>query len=197
MPWAIRAPTGAMRTEPVPGLNGRSLTIRAAGHRRLVGDQRHDLHARPGRRLRSLAPARQCRLGLGRRAALFHQERGSRRAGRCDARRAAANGGSRSCGSAGRCSTCSGRPPPSIGIPTTDDFNRGDNEGTGYFEVNQRRGRRWSAARGFLKPALERAEPDAVDRRPGAAACRRGRPRCRRRAAPSRARSRPCAPAAR
>jgi choline dehydrogenase len=43
-----------------------------------------------------------------------------------------------------------------FGIPRTDDFNRGSNEGTGYFEVNQRRGTRWSAARGFLKPALGR-----------------------------------------
>jgi choline dehydrogenase-like flavoprotein len=42
------------------------------------------------------------------------------------------------------------------GIPAIDDFNRGDNEGTGYFEVNQRRGRRWSTARGFLRPALAR-----------------------------------------
>ncbi|HWA18365.1 MAG TPA: GMC family oxidoreductase N-terminal domain-containing protein [Devosia sp.] len=42
------------------------------------------------------------------------------------------------------------------GIPTTADFNRGDNEGVGYFEVNQQRGRRWSAATGFLKPALRR-----------------------------------------
>jgi choline dehydrogenase len=43
-----------------------------------------------------------------------------------------------------------------IGIAKIDDFNRGDNEGSAYFEVNQRRGRRWSAARGFLKPVLER-----------------------------------------
>ena len=39
------------------------------GDRRLVGHQRHDLHARPGGRLRRLAPARPDRLGLGRRAA--------------------------------------------------------------------------------------------------------------------------------
>lgn len=38
------------------------------------------------------------------------------------------------------------------GIPRTDDFNRGDNTGVAYFEVNQRRGWRWSAASGFLKP---------------------------------------------
>ena len=42
------------------------------------------------------------------------------------------------------------------GIPATEDFNRGDNEGVGYFEVNQRRGVRWNAAKGFLRPALRR-----------------------------------------
>jgi choline dehydrogenase-like flavoprotein len=42
------------------------------------------------------------------------------------------------------------------GIPATRDFNRGDNEGVGYFEVNQQRGRRWSTATAFLKPALGR-----------------------------------------
>jgi len=43
-----------------------------------------------------------------------------------------------------------------IGIPKTDDFNRGDNEGCGYFLVNQRRGIRWTTAKGFLRPALKR-----------------------------------------
>ena len=43
-----------------------------------------------------------------------------------------------------------------IGIPKIADFNQGDNEGSGYFEVNQRRGRRWSAATAFLKPILKR-----------------------------------------
>src|SRR5215469_16309821 len=42
------------------------------------------------------------------------------------------------------------------GIAPLADFNTGDNEGSGYFHVNQKRGRRWSAARGFLKPALAR-----------------------------------------
>jgi choline dehydrogenase-like flavoprotein len=42
------------------------------------------------------------------------------------------------------------------GIPKVDDFNAGDNEGSCYFHVNQKRGRRWSAARGFLKPVLSR-----------------------------------------
>ena len=42
------------------------------------------------------------------------------------------------------------------GIPKVADFNAGDNFGSSYFQVNQRRGRRWSAARGFLRPALSR-----------------------------------------
>jgi choline dehydrogenase-like flavoprotein len=42
------------------------------------------------------------------------------------------------------------------GIRPVNDFNCGDNEGSCYFHVNQKRGRRWSAARGFLKPVLHR-----------------------------------------
>ena len=42
------------------------------------------------------------------------------------------------------------------GIPKTDDFNRGDNEGCGYFQVNQRTGIRVSTAKAFLKPARKR-----------------------------------------
>jgi choline dehydrogenase len=42
------------------------------------------------------------------------------------------------------------------GIRKIDDFNTGDNEGSSYFQVNQKRGRRWSVARGFLKPVLNR-----------------------------------------
>ena len=43
-----------------------------------------------------------------------------------------------------------------MGIRKVPDFNTGDNEGIGYFHVNQKRGRRWSSARGFLKPVLTR-----------------------------------------
>ena len=42
------------------------------------------------------------------------------------------------------------------GIPATEDFNTGSNEGVGYFEVNQRRGVRWNATKGFLRPAMKR-----------------------------------------
>ncbi len=38
------------------------------------------------------------------------------------------------------------------GIRATDDFNQGNNEGVGYFEVNQRKGWRWSTAKAFLRP---------------------------------------------
>jgi choline dehydrogenase len=44
-----------------------------------------------------------------------------------------------------------------VGIPRTDDFNRGDNEGCGYFQVNQRRGIRWNTAKAFLRPAAGRS----------------------------------------
>ncbi|WP_156405876.1 GMC family oxidoreductase [Phenylobacterium sp. Root700] len=43
-----------------------------------------------------------------------------------------------------------------MGIPASADFNTGDNTGVGLFHVNQKRGLRWSAARGFLKPVLGR-----------------------------------------
>ncbi|MGF1453816.1 MAG: GMC family oxidoreductase [Alphaproteobacteria bacterium] len=43
-----------------------------------------------------------------------------------------------------------------MGVPKTDDFNTGDNEGSAYFHVNQKRGLRWSCATGFLKPVLKR-----------------------------------------
>jgi choline dehydrogenase len=42
------------------------------------------------------------------------------------------------------------------GIPPIHVFNKGDNFGCAYFQVNQRRGRRWSATNAFLRPALRR-----------------------------------------
>lgn len=41
------------------------------------------------------------------------------------------------------------------GIPKIDDFNRGDNEGSAYFDVNQKRGIRWNASKAFLRPAMK------------------------------------------
>ncbi len=42
------------------------------------------------------------------------------------------------------------------GIPKIDEFNRGDNFGNAYFQMNQRNGKRWSAARAFLDAAQQR-----------------------------------------
>ncbi|MBJ2150297.1 GMC family oxidoreductase [Paracoccus sp. IB05] len=43
-----------------------------------------------------------------------------------------------------------------FGIHPREDFNDGDNAGSGFFEVNQQGGMRWNTARGFLRPALKR-----------------------------------------
>lgn len=43
------------------------------------------------------------------------------------------------------------------GIPPTEDFNGGESEGVGYFQVTQRKGRRESTSRAFLQPARKRA----------------------------------------
>lgn len=50
----------------------------------------------------------------------------------------------------------------SVGIPKSDDFNVGNNEGSGYFEVNQKRGFRWSTAKAFLNPASKRGNLDMM-----------------------------------
>jgi choline dehydrogenase len=44
-----------------------------------------------------------------------------------------------------------------VGIPRIADFNGGNNEGSSYFQVNQRSGVRWTAAKAFLRPARRRA----------------------------------------
>jgi len=43
------------------------------------------------------------------------------------------------------------------GIPKVKVFNRGDNFGCAYFQMNQKRGRRWSATNAFLRPAMKRS----------------------------------------
>ncbi|WP_170444885.1 GMC family oxidoreductase [Ruegeria arenilitoris] len=43
-----------------------------------------------------------------------------------------------------------------IGIQPRADFNDGNNEGSGFFEVNQKNGVRWNTAKGFLRPARKR-----------------------------------------
>jgi choline dehydrogenase len=68
------------------------------------------------------------------------------------------------------------------GIPKVHDFNRGDNFGCAYFEVNQKKGLRWNTARAFLKTAMRRGnltvmtgchvEKFDIVHTPGGAACR-------------------------
>ena len=162
---AVQDRAGAGPQRPQPALSARQ------GAGRLLVDQRHDLHARPGARLRRLAPAGPSRLGLGRVLPYFKQARGpvssSDRA--TPSRAPAANGGSRSSACAGTSSTPSrrggraGRHSQAI-----DDFNRGDNEGVGYFEVNQTRGVRWNAAKASCAGARA-AQPAGWNRRAGRA----------------------------
>lgn len=48
------------------------------------------------------------------------------------------------------------------GIPKIEEFNRGDNFGNAYFQMNQRTGRRWSGVRAFLDPARHRSNLTVV-----------------------------------
>ena len=63
---------------------------------------------------------------------------------------------SRGKGCIGRSSTPSATPPPNAASPRPTISTPGDNFGSGFFEVNQHQGFRWSAARAFLRPALRR-----------------------------------------
>lgn len=42
------------------------------------------------------------------------------------------------------------------GVPKSDDFNTGTNEGVGYFEVNQKSGFRWNTSKAFLNANVRR-----------------------------------------
>jgi choline dehydrogenase len=69
------------------------------------------------------------------------------------------------------------------GIPRTGDFNRGNNDGVGYFEVNQKRGLRWNTVKAFLRPTCYRRAnfelwTGAQVTRVTTAALPDGRPRC-------------------
>lgn len=50
------------------------------------------------------------------------------------------------------------------GIPKIEEFNRGDNLGNAYFQMNQKRGKRWSAAKAFLDPAKKRSNLTVLTR---------------------------------
>ena len=44
-----------------------------------------------------------------------------------------------------------------VGIKRNDDYNGAEQEGVGYYQNTMKNGRRWSAHRAFLKPAMKRA----------------------------------------
>ncbi|MDH3371553.1 MAG: GMC family oxidoreductase N-terminal domain-containing protein, partial [Gammaproteobacteria bacterium] len=48
------------------------------------------------------------------------------------------------------------------GIPKIEEFNRGDNFGNAYFQMNQRRGVRWSNTKAFLRPVRQRANLEVL-----------------------------------
>ncbi|MCL1586817.1 MAG: GMC family oxidoreductase N-terminal domain-containing protein [Actinomycetia bacterium] len=50
------------------------------------------------------------------------------------------------------------------GLPLTNDFNGASQEGFGLYQVNQKGGMRWSAADGYLHPALARGNVTAITR---------------------------------
>lgn len=68
------------------------------------------------------------------------------------------------------------------GFASTDDCNTGDNTGVGYFEVNQKSGWRWNASRGFLRPIKHRKNltvwTEALLERLVFETAASGRPRC-------------------
>ena len=172
-----RAGGGAQR--PQPQLSARQ------GDRRLFRHQRHDLHARPGGRLRPLAPARARRLGLRRRAAVLQAARapfsGAERSSR-GRRRIADRGAARALGHP-RCLLRGRRAGRHQAHP-------------GFQHRRQRRlvrVPRQSAARAALvggarlsQAGAQSAEPAARDRLPGGRAGARRPPRRRRALAPGR-----------
>ena len=48
------------------------------------------------------------------------------------------------------------------GIPKIGEFNRGDNFGNAYFQMNQRRGSRWSGTKAYLRPVLNRPNLEVI-----------------------------------
>ena len=158
-------------TEPEPELDDRQHPAARQGAGRLELDQRPALPARPARGLRPLAPARQYRLELRRRAAVLPQGRGP------------GEGRGRLHGVGGPLAVSDVSEPHPLcdafidaaqqaGYPRNDDFNGPTQEGAGYFQLTSRNGRRCSTAVGYLDPAAA-AQPDRRHTRWPPASCSR------------------------
>ena len=148
-------------TEPEPQHGRPPDRMRARqGDRRLVLDQRHDLFARPPRRLRPLGGERPAGVVLRPCAALLPQagDLGGRRRARIAA--ATARSSTRFVdASRTRWSTPITAATQAAGLHWNDDLNSGRNEGIGRNQNTIRDGRRCSAAVAYLRPALQRDEP--------------------------------------
>ena len=146
--WVLPHPRARGRPQwPKPGLRARQ------GARRLLRDQRDDLHARAGRRLRPLALAWAFRLVVEGRAAVLPEEEdhfvgANEHTGR---RRTAHGGAAREVGDPRRVARCRRRRRHQADPRIQPRRQRG----LVVFHMNQQRGRRWWAA-GLLRPVLGR-----------------------------------------
>ena len=152
------------KTEAEPGLNGRSIAYprgKVIGGSSAINGM---IYMRgQAARLRRLAPARAAPAGAGTTCCPISCRHEDHHGGACDLHGAGGEWRVERPRISWRILDAVRDAGVEIGIPKVDDFNRGDNEGSDYFEVNQRRGRRWSAAAGFLKPIVGRPNLHVVD----------------------------------
>ena len=166
-----RASTGSTRRSRAPWTGGPP-HLRAARQdaRRIELDQRPHLQSRPAPGLRHLGAARQPRLGLRRRAALFQAAGAARRRGRrhlSRPRRQPDRHRYRLASSAVR--GLHRRARSSLGIPRNPDYNGATQEGVTYAQRTIENGRRVSAATRSCIRRCKRRQP----RRAHARACHR------------------------
>ena len=169
-------------TEPEPNLGGPHDRMRARqGDRRLVLDQRHDLFARPPRRLRPLGGERPADRGPTPTRCPISR---SRKPGRtAPAPIAAATARSAPAGRTFEDPLAEAYTAASqtAGLKWNTDLNSGNNEGIGRNQNTIRDGRRCSAAVAYLQSGDAAAQPYGRNRRAGVAHRDRGQSRRRRR----------------
>ena len=141
------------------GQGGRPVGVLAArpGDRRLVVDQRHDLHPRQQARLQHLARrVRLRRLGLQRHTSLLHQGRTELRAARRPTTADLARCRSIDPKFKSASTTAFVESAVNAGAAANPDFNGQSQDGVGFYQLTQKDGRRWSAADAYLHPAENR-----------------------------------------
>ena len=178
--WGFRDRARAPPRRPAAGDAARQ------GAGRLLLDQRHGLCARPSARLRPLGRDGRRRLGLGRRRALLHPHGElARRPLRLARQRRPAARDPRAAAQPALPQPSS-RPGAQAGFELTYDYNGEKQEGFGPMEQTVWKGRRWSAANAYLRPALTGRQRRASSRGLADPRRDRGGPRHRGRGEPSR-----------